>query len=132
MRQYIFVFFSFLTCSSAFAAEPRVPESSLAEQQVYFHAENELVAVNQLIETTAKQLEAQKQLRDWMIQFEKEKEDFIQGNQTKPHAAKMVRTARQIFEVITEQHLDHLFAKEYLDELHFFSSIAGKAGPKKP
>ncbi len=93
---------------------------------------DELKIVDQLIETTKRQLETQKHLKDLMIQFRDQKESFVQGNQTKEHAGKMVRTARQIYEIITANHLEFLFPKDYLDELTFFSSIAGKSGISKP
>ena len=44
----------------------------------------------------------------------------------------MVRTARQIYELITANRIEYLFAKDYIDELTFFSSVAGKSGVSKP
>ena len=67
-----------------------------------------------------------------MLQLKKQREEFVQGNQSKGHAAKLVRTARQVYEMITANHLEHLFAKDYLDELTFFASIAGKTAMTRP
>ena len=95
-------------------------------------AEDEVKTIDQLIVATTQQLESQKQLKELMLQFKKQREEFVQGNQTKSHAGRMVRTARQIYEMITLNHIEHLFAKDYLDELSFFASIAGKSSLKRP
>jgi len=104
----------------------QVPQSSLEEPKSFFHGTDEITAMNHLMENTTYQLEIQKQMRQLMVDFQQQKEEFVQGNQTKAHAAQMVRTARQIYEMIAAHHLQYLFSKEYLDELLFFSSIAGK------
>jgi hypothetical protein len=109
-----------------------IPQSSLIETALPLSENDEVKIIDQLILATSKQLETQKQMKELMLQFKKQREEFIQGNQTKSHAGKMVRTARQIYEMITFNHLEHLFAKDYLDELTFFSSIAGKTTVTRP
>ena len=109
-----------------------IPQSSLIETALPLAENDEIKMIDQLIHVTAQQLEKQKQMKELMLQFKKQREEFIQGNQTKAHAGKMVRTARQIYEMIMSDHLEHLFAKDYLDELTFFSSIAGKTAVKRP
>ena len=133
------IFFQILLfsgCGLCFAAADnpslRVPQAALKEVNIPMEGEDEIKTVEQLIETTGRQLEGQKHLRELMLQFKKQKEEFVQGNQTKSHAGRMVRTARQIYEMIAANHLEHLFAKDYLDELTFFSSIAGKSAVTRP
>jgi hypothetical protein len=109
-----------------------VPQSPLIETSLPLGEEDEVKVIDQLISATAHQLEKQKQMKELMLQFKRQREEFIQGNQTKSHAGKMVRTARQIYEMISSNHLEHLFAKDYLDELTFFSSIAGKTAVTRP
>jgi len=109
-----------------------IPQSSLIETTLPLSENDEMKIIDQMISATSRQLEMQKQMKELMMQFKKQREEFIQGNQTKSHAGKMVRTARQIYEMITSNHLEHLFAKDYLDELTFFSSIAGKAAVTRP
>jgi hypothetical protein len=109
-----------------------IPQSSLIQANIPLGEEDELKVIQQLIDATTRQLETQKQVKELMLQFNKQREEFIQGNQTKSHAGKMVRTARQIYEMITSNHIEHLFAKDYLDELTFFSSIAGKTAMTRP
>ncbi len=109
-----------------------IPQSSLMETSLPLPENDELKVIEQLIEVTTRQLGTQKQIKELMLQFKKQREEFVQGNQTKSHAGRMVRTARQIYEMISSNHLEHLFAKDYLDELTFFSSIAGKTSLTRP
>lgn len=116
------------------AASPtlQIPQSTLMEVALPVSEEDEIKRIDQLIQNTELQLERQRQMRELMIQFKKQRDEFVQGNQTKQHAGKMVRTARQIYEMINANHLEHLFAKDYMDELQFFSSIAGKTAVSRP
>ena len=109
-----------------------IPQSPLLEASLPLSEKDEVRIVDQLIVATAAQLETQKQIRELMLQFKKQRETFIQGDQSKAHAGRMVRTARQIYEMIAANHLEHLFAKDYLDELTFFASIAGKTAISRP
>lgn len=109
-----------------------IPQSSLIQTSLPMTDEDEIAAADRLIQTTEDQLKIQQHLRDLMIQFKKLKGAFIQGDQTKKNASAMVRTAREILDIITSQHLQFHFSKDYLDELTVFSSIAGKNGIKRP
>lgn len=119
---------------SSWAENPTllIPQSSLIQMSMPLSEEDELKIVDQLIIATTTQLETQKQMKELMLQFKKQRETFIQGDQSKSHAGRMVRTARQIYEMIAANHLEHLFAKDYLDELTFFASIAGKTSVNRP
>lgn len=135
MRKIIISFFVLFCYSlSVFADNPtlRIPQSSLIETSLPLGEEDEIKTIEQLISATELQLETQKHLKELMLQLKKQREEFVQGNQTKGHAVKLVRTARQVYELITANHLEHLFAKDYLDELIFFSSIAGKTAITRP
>ena len=125
----------FVGFSFGYAAESptlRYPESSLVQTSFAVSENDEVKIIDQLIFSTQKQLEDEKKLRELMLQFKDQIEEFVQGKQTKTHASQMVRTARQIYEMISANHIEHLFPKDYLDELTFFSSIAGKNGISKP
>jgi hypothetical protein len=135
MKNYFkFLFLILGWTSFSYAENPTllIPQSSLIETSLSLIAEDELKTLDQLISSTEAQLETQKQLKLLMLQFKKQREDFVQGNQTKSHASRMVRTARQIYEMITSNHIEHLFAKDYVEELTFFSSIAGKTAVTRP
>ena len=134
MKKFTFLIFVLSNVCFCFGENPTllIPQSSLIETHVPLGAEDEVKTIDQLIVATTQQLESQKQLKELMLQFKKQREEFVQGNQTKSHAGRMVRTARQIYEMITLNHIEHLFAKDYLDELSFFASIAGKSSVKRP
>lgn len=130
-------FFLFFLCSvppflGADNPTLQVPQSSLMEIRSAFENGDEIRTLDTLIASTTKQLETQKQLKKLMLQFREQQEAFVQGEESKTLAGQMVRTARQIHELITANHIEHLFPKDYLDELNFFSSIAGKNKISKP
>lgn len=93
---------------------------------------NELDAVDLLIEEQQKHLARQIELKKMMKEFQKQKDEFMQGKQTQKHAIAMVTNAREILAGINEEHIAHLFPAEYLEELVFFSSVAGKSRPIRP
>jgi hypothetical protein len=130
VRIFSTIFSSIMFSAVLGVAAIQVPQSSLAEPKNGHLAEDEIAVMGHLMENTSQQLEVQKQMQQLMRDFRKQKDAFAAGNQTKPHAARMVRTARQIYESITAHHLEYLFSKDYLEELLFFSSIAGKNGIK--
>jgi 7-keto-8-aminopelargonate synthetase-like enzyme len=93
---------------------------------------DEISSLAHLITANEKHLSTQKQLKDMMQLFQKQKEEFLQGNQSKNHAFSMVSNAREILTMIKEEHLSYLFSTDYLEELIFFSSVAAKSVPLKP
>jgi hypothetical protein len=126
-----------LLCVSALYASHEVhpvivPQSSLMQTALPLSEEDEVLAIDRLITATKEQLALQVRLKELMVDFKKQKETFIQGEQTKQHAGRMVRTARSILEIISDQHLQYLFSVDYMQELSMFSSIAGKNGIKRP
>lgn len=135
MKNYLSFLLLFLGNLPLYTGESQtllLPQSSLIEANISLSDEDELKIIQRLIDGTTAQLEIQKQLKGMMLDFKNLREEFTQGNQTKSHTGRMVRMARQIYEVITAHHLEHLFAKDYLEELSFFSSIAGKTAISRP
>lgn len=94
--------------------------------------EDEVSSLEQLIATNERKLAAQRILREKMVVFQKQKQEFLEGNQSKSHAFAMVTNARALLGMIKEEHLSYLFPSEYLEELIFFSSVAAKSAPLKP
>jgi hypothetical protein len=128
-------FLPLLLLSSILFAENRtllVPASPLVDPNLSVGREDEIRVIDQLIASTQAQIEREKGLKELMVQFKKERDAFELGNQSKAHTVRLVRSARQVYERIVADHLEHLFAKDYLDELSFFSSIAGKTSIPKP
>lgn len=125
------VFCVYASFTVGLCAISTVPDASIALAKTSVD-EDEIKIVEQLIATTEQRLKVQKQLRELMVTYQTEKEVFAQGNQTKPQVARLVRLGRSIYELIESNHFEHLFAKDYLDELQFFSSIAGKKTVTRP
>ena len=94
--------------------------------------ESEVKSLEKLIEVNEARLVVQKKLREKMTSFQKQKEEFIAGNESQNHAFSMVSNARTILGEIKKENLAYLFSSEYLEELVFFSSIAGKSTPIRP
>ena len=67
-----------------------------------------------------------------MDTFDLQQEEFFRGNQSKPHAAQMLLSAKHILDLIQELHLAHLFSLNYLEELVLFSAIGTKQLPVRP
>ena len=93
---------------------------------------DELQILEKLIEVNEIRIFAQKNLKEQMKLFQKQKAEFAEGNQSQKHAFIMVSTARDILGRIKKEHLAYLFPSDYLEELVFFSSIAGKSSPARP
>lgn len=94
--------------------------------------EDEVKVLEKLIEVNEGRLRAQKDLKEKMSTFQKQKNRFIEGDQSKKHAFAMVTNAREILGIVKKENLNYLFPSEYLEELVFFSSIAAKSAPVRP
>lgn len=93
---------------------------------------DEVEAISKLIDEQMKHLRKETELKELMVLFRSQKEEFLAGKQTQKHARAMVATAREILEGINIEHIAHLFPADYLEELVFFASIAGKSRPARP
>jgi hypothetical protein len=126
LKGYLFLF---VVVFSSVAAT--VPELSLEKMEGLL-IEDEVTVLQKLIEVNEKRLFLQKKLKEKMELFQRQKEEFILGNQSKKHAFLMVSNAREILSEVKKEHLSYLFSSDYLEELVFFSSIAGKSTPVRP
>ena len=84
---------------------------------------DEFSAITSLILSTEKRLTAEKELKELMHRFKLQRESFLEGEQSKTHVSTMANTARRILEIMTTEHVRHLFSSEYLEELTVFSSV---------
>ncbi len=126
-----FFFYLFCTLPLFILADSRVELLSIEERSTPIF-KDEVEALELLIVSNEKRIKIQKELRDQMRSFQRQKEAFILGDESKSHAFKMVSNAREILGLVKEEHLAYLFSSDYLDELIFFSSIAGKSSPIRP
>jgi hypothetical protein len=105
---------------------------SLILPLVLIFASDETKAVDRVMELTQKQLMMEQELKELIIVFEKQQDEFFNGNQTKEHASNMVMTADKILDLIEENQLSSLFSTIFLEELKRFSMIARKSTPARP
>lgn len=126
----------FLLFTGALGASPVrpviIPQSSLVSTDITHASEDEVTVVSRLIQTTAEQLTSEQHLKELMVSFKSEREAFASGDYSKKRAAQMVRNAKEILQIITDLHIQHLFSNEYLEELKVFTSIASKNQIKRP
>jgi len=122
---------SFCVLLSALSADIQPPPVVLEEIKPLL-IEDEVKCLEKLIEVNEVRLQKQKELKEKMALFQQQKEEFIKGNQSQKHAYNMVSNAREILGDVKRENLSYLFPCEYLDELVFFSSIAGKSTPIRP
>lgn len=127
------ILYSFIALLPVLAlGEVTIPPMTSLEEIRPLLVENEVKSLEKLIEVNEDRLLVQKELREKMISFQKQKEEFIAGNESQKHAFSMVTNAREILGEIKRENLAYLFSSEYLEELVFFSSIAGKSSPIRP
>jgi hypothetical protein len=126
-----FFFYLFCILPLFILADSQIELLSVEERSVPIF-KDEVEALELLIESNEKRIILQKDLRELMKLFQKQKEAFILGDESKTHAFKMVSNAREILGLLKEEHLAYLFSSDYLEELVFFSSIAGKSSPIRP
>lgn len=93
---------------------------------------DELVAIDQLIDLTERQLGTQKQLKALILSFKQQQDTFFQGDQTLKSAGEMVSTASEILYLIETHNYRELLPHVYLEELEMFSSIARKNRVARP
>jgi hypothetical protein len=93
---------------------------------------DEIDAISLLIQDQQRHLSRQMELQNLMKLFKMQKEEFMAGKQTQKHAMSMVLTAREILQGINDEKIAYLFPSAYLEELVFFSSVAGKSKPVRP
>jgi hypothetical protein len=82
--------------------------------------------INELIATTERQLEIQKQLKILIVSFDAQQERFYQGEETKELASDMVETASKILKMAEENQLLHIFPPFFIEELKLFEGIGKK------
>ena len=112
-------------------AELKAPVQDIIEHQLPV-VRDEVIAISELIAAQRKRLDRQIELKNQMLQFRMQKEEFLKGSVGQKHALNMVINAKEILMGINQQHLAYLFSPEYIEELQFFSSVIEKNRPMRP
>jgi hypothetical protein len=93
----------------------------------------ELKILDDLIATSERQINLQRELRTLIVEFHNEQDLFYQGSddsqKTKELASKMVSTAAIILKTSEENHYLHLFPPFFVEELKLLANISKKKSP---
>jgi ribosomal protein L28 len=87
---------------------------------------NAVEVLEQSIERTQKNLETQKKIKDLLVELNSLKKRFVKNETSKEEAWRMVKVSANVLKLIENDHLEHLFSVEFLEELKVFSTYATK------
>lgn len=93
---------------------------------------NELARLDTLIQATEKSLDGQKQLRGYILEYQKLQEQFLKNPKDNDMLLKVVKSAYRTLQSIKENHLTQNFDSDFIDELTVLSQPAAKRGVPKP
>jgi hypothetical protein len=83
-------------------------------------------ALEQSIERTQKNIDIQQKLKEMLVNLKELKKRFVKEETSKEEAWKMVKISSNALQLIESEHLEHLFAVEFIEELKILSSYAKK------
>jgi|ERR1700733_3802883 len=85
--------------------------------------QDELLVIEQLIETTKKNLDTQQELLKMTLEFNQAREAFISDPESSRLATTLVKRAMRLRSHLEKEHLIHLFSSEFLEELAFYDRV---------
>lgn len=116
------ILFLSLSCLSLYADE-KIPQTPLIEKLDLEPAEDELITIERLIHLTEEQMQAQKRIKNLIIEIKHNKEMFIKNSDSKLHALYMISAAEECLSLIRRYHLYHLFSSDFMEELTVFAKV---------
>ena len=116
------------------AASPIQPVTEELPPDQFTLAEIDLSlrAADQLIAATEKTLNAQRQIRQQMMDYRQVKSEYLKNQQSRELIVRMVKSAYSLQNAIKANYLDDALDGAFLHELAFFSQIAAKKSLPKP
>lgn len=93
---------------------------------------NELTRLDLLIQATQQSLEGQKQLREKIVEYQKIQESYLLHPKDNEILFRMIKSAYSTSQSIQENHLEHTFDPDFINELKVLSQVASKRGVPKP
>jgi hypothetical protein len=85
--------------------------------------QEEILVIEQLIETTKKNLEAQQTLLKLVLEVYQAREAFIADPESGKLATTLVKKAMSLHSHLEKEHLSHLFSSGFLEELAFYNRV---------
>ncbi len=85
--------------------------------------QDEILILEELIETTKKNLDTQQQALKILIAFKDAREAFIANPDSGKLATALVKRAIRLYNLIEDEHLAHLFSQDFLMEIAFYNQV---------
>ena len=85
--------------------------------------QDEILVIEQLIETTKKNLDSQERLLKSIQEFNQAREAFLSDLDNGRLATRLVKMAMQLHNYLEKEHLTHLFSSDFLQELTFYNQV---------
>ena len=85
--------------------------------------QDEISVLEELIDTTKKNLEGQQALLKILFEFKEARDAFIQDPDSNRLATTLVKRAMRLQKQVEQEHLSHLFSADFLMELTFYNQI---------
>lgn len=120
-RLLFFSFFLFLTLPVAYAEQ----DFSLS-----VHEQDEVEILEGLIQVTKKSLAEQETLLKEMTHFRVCRENFLDNPESAKSATTLVKAALCLNRLIKEGDWTHLFSKDFLEEIAFYTDVGKQHGLK--
>lgn len=92
-------------------------------------ADREVEIVEGLIHVTTQNLQAQHTLLVAITRFKEARVAFVEEPTSRLLATRLVRAATAVHQQIEQEHLSHLFEKDFLSEIQFFTQVGAQHKP---
>jgi len=85
--------------------------------------QDELLVIEELIQTTKKNLDSQQKLHTLVVEFNQSREAFIANPDSGRLATALVKQAMRLYNYLQKEHVTHLFSSDFLSELAFYNQV---------
>lgn len=93
--------------------------------------QDEALIIQELINTTQKNLEAQQAVLKILVEYNTAREAFITDPDSSKLATRLVKKAMRLQNHIEQEHLAHLFSADFITELSFYNQVGKRLAHKK-
>lgn len=90
---------------------------------IFAAPQDEILVIEELIDTTKKNLDSQQKLHTMIVEFKQAREAFIANPDSGKLATKLVRQAMRLQNYLQKEHVSHLFSSDFLQELAFYNQV---------
>lgn len=124
------LFCAFAVCSAAAPCTGQIPAPAVKDPAALIGTE--LARLDMLISATQQSLDGQKKLRAYIVEYQKIQDYYLKNSQDNEVLFRMVKSAFVTLKTIQDNHLEHTFDPDFINELTIVSRVAKKRGVPKP